>query len=36
MAARHGQEPEKVGAMVLVGNLLTVLYLPLLFYVLLR
>lgn len=36
MAARHGQEPEKVSSMVLVGNLLTVLYLPLLFYVLLR
>ena len=36
LAARYRQEPEKVASMVMVGNLLTVLYMPLLFYVLLK
>ena len=36
LAARYGQEPEKVASMVMVGNLLTVLYIPVVFYVLLN
>jgi predicted permease len=36
LAERYQQEPEKVAAMVMVGNLLTVLYMPIVFYVLFR
>ena len=35
LAARYNQEPEKVAAMVMVGNLITVLYMPIVFYFLL-
>lgn len=36
LAERYHQEPEKVASMVMVGNLLTVLYLPVVFYFLLK
>jgi predicted permease len=36
LAERYNQEPEKVASMVMVGNLLTVLYLPVVFYFLLK
>ena len=36
LAERYNQEPEKVASMVMVGNLLTVLYLPVVFYFLLN
>jgi len=36
LAERYQQEPEKVAAMVMVGNLLTVLYMPIVFYILFR
>lgn len=36
LAERYNQEPEKVASMVMVGNLLTVLYLPVVFYYLLK
>ncbi len=35
LAARYNQEPEKVAAMVMVGNLITVFYMPVVFYFLL-
>ncbi|WP_041066046.1 AEC family transporter [Thiolapillus brandeum] len=35
LAARYGQEPEKVASMVMVGNLLTVLYMPVVLFFLL-
>ena len=36
LAERYNQEPEKVASMVMVGNLLTVFYLPIVFYFLLK
>jgi predicted permease len=36
LAERYQQEPEKVASMVMVGNLLTIFYLPVVFYFLFR
>jgi len=36
LAERYKQEPEKVASMVMVGNLLTIVYMPVVFYFLFR
>ncbi|HHJ35154.1 MAG TPA: AEC family transporter [Gammaproteobacteria bacterium] len=36
LAERYKQEPEKVASMVMVGNMLTIVYMPVVFYFLLR